>query len=48
MIRLGKRSFIICVDRIFTTSGEPLFTNVFNVSAEINAAACLCRAGNAD
>jgi hypothetical protein len=48
LIRLRKRFFIICVERIFTTSGEPLFTNVFNVIAEIDTAACLCRAGNAD
>jgi len=48
MIRAGNRSFIMCVDRIFTVSGEPLFTNVFDVIAQRGCMACLCRACNAD
>ena len=48
MIRPSQGSFIIFVDWIFTTFIEPLFTNVFDMFAEINAVACLWRAGNAD
>jgi hypothetical protein len=48
MTRRCKGSFIISVDRIFTSFIEPLFTNVFDVIAAINPAACLWRAGNAD
>ena len=48
MIRPAQGSFIIFVDPIFTTFIERAFTNVFDVIAEINAAACLWRAGNAD
>ena len=47
-IRAAKNSFIIFVDRIFTTSIEPLFTNVFDAIAPIAAISCLYRAGNAD
>jgi hypothetical protein len=48
MIRPAQGSFIIFVDPIFTIFIERAFTNVFDVIAEINAAACLWRAGNAD
>jgi hypothetical protein len=40
--------FINFVDRIFTTSFEPLFTNVFDVSRPAAANYCVWRACNAD
>ena len=47
-IRMARRnSFTIFVDRIFTNSIEPLFTNIFDAFAPIAAIACLYRAGNA-
>jgi hypothetical protein len=46
--RARRNSFIIFVDRIFTTFIEPLFTNVFDAIAPIAAIPCLYRAGNAD
>ena len=48
MARPRQGSIIIFVDRIFTTFIERAFTNVSDVIAEINAVACLWRAGNAD
>jgi len=42
-----RNSFTIFVDRIFTNSIEPLFTNIFDAFAPIAAIACLYRAGNA-
>jgi len=42
-----ENSFTIFVDRIFTNSIEPLFTNIFDAFAPIAAIACLYRAGNA-
>jgi hypothetical protein len=45
---VAENSFIIFVDRIFTTFIEPLFTNVFDTIARIAVMSCLCRAGNAD
>jgi hypothetical protein len=43
----AKITFTIFVDWIFTTSVEPLFTNIFDAFAPIAAIACLYRAGNA-
>ena len=44
----AKDSFIIFVDRIFTTSIEPLFTNVLDAIAPIAAKPCLYPARNGD
>jgi len=41
-------SFIIFIDRIFTTSVERAFTNVFDAFAASQAIACLCRVRHAD
>jgi hypothetical protein len=43
-----QKIFSIFVDRIFTTSLQAPFTNVFDVIAAIAAIACLCRARHAD
>jgi hypothetical protein len=43
-----ENSFIILVDRIFTTFIEPLFTNVFDAIAQIAAASCLYPVCNGD
>jgi hypothetical protein len=43
-----ENSFIMLVDRIFTTFIEPLFTNVFDAIAQIAAAPCLYPACNGD
>jgi hypothetical protein len=43
-----ENSFIILVDRIFTTFIEPLFTNAFDVIAQIAAASCLYPVCNGD
>jgi hypothetical protein len=43
-----ERVFIIFVDRIFTTSLQRPFTNVFDVMAQNATIACVYRAGNAD
>jgi hypothetical protein len=45
---VAQNSFIIFVDRIFTTFIEPLFTNVFDAIAQIAAASCLYPARNGD
>ena len=42
------RRFIIFVDRIFTTSLQRAFTNIFDASALITAFPCVYRARNAD
>jgi hypothetical protein len=47
-VRSAKNSFIIFVDGIFTTLFERAFTKAFDVMAESDAIACVCRAGNAD
>jgi hypothetical protein len=47
-MRDRKDSFIISVDRIFTTSIEPLFTNVLDAIAPIAAKPCLYLARNGD
>jgi len=44
----AKIFFTIFVDRIFTSFIERRFTNVFDVTARFNLAACLCRACHAD
>jgi hypothetical protein len=50
----GERShlpgnfFIICVDGIFTTLFECLFTNVFDVIAQTQMIPCVYRRCNAD
>jgi len=43
-----ENSFIIFVDRKFTTLFERAFTNDFDVITSSAAIACVCRAGNAD
>ncbi|HKU06172.1 MAG TPA: hypothetical protein VJR30_08885 [Bradyrhizobium sp.] len=54
MMRVGRpyshmpHSFIIFVDRIFTSFVEGAFTSIFDASAEIAAIPCLYRAGHAD
>jgi hypothetical protein len=40
--------FIIFVDRIFTNLFEPLFTKVFDVSAQTATNPCVYRARHAD
>jgi hypothetical protein len=44
----AENSFIIFVDRIFTTLFERAFTNDFDVITPSAAIACVCREGNAD
>jgi hypothetical protein len=43
-----SRRFIIFIDRMFTTSLQRLFTNAFDVSAQIAVISCVYRARNAD
>jgi hypothetical protein len=43
----AENFFIIFVDRIFTNSIEPPFTNVFDAAAPVAAISCLCHERNA-
>ena len=45
---VAQSSFIIFVDRMFTTFIQPPFTNVFDAIAQITADSCLYPARNGD